>query len=106
MKKKRRVFSTVLALALSAAMILPGCSGGSDNSGGKSESGEERNYDVDNMKFNDVKIHVMTRITNEASQEYFEQKTEEFNNLGKGITVEIENITCLLYTSPSPRDCS
>ena len=93
MKKKRRVFSTVLALALSAAMILPGCSGSSDNSGGGSENGEERNYDVDNMEFNDVKIHVMTRITNEASQEYFEQKTEEFNNLGKGITVEIENIT-------------
>lgn len=93
MKKKRRVFSTVLALALSASMILPGCSGSSDNSGGGSENGEERNYDVDNMEFNDVKIHVMTRITNEASQEYFEQKTEEFNNLGKGITVEIENIT-------------
>ena len=119
MKKKRKICSGILAMMLCLAVVISGCgdkiddgntemsenANPSENAEGveTTEATEDTNaaeepmadnaYDVENMEFHDVNIHVMTRITNEASQEYFAKKIEEFNSLGIGITVELENIT-------------
>ena len=90
--KKNKVISCILFLVLCMTMLFSGC-GTKEESNEKKENSETRSYDVENMKFDNVKIHVMTRITNEGSQKYFADKIDEFNNLDNGITVELENIT-------------
>ena len=57
-----------------------------EESNEKKENSETRSYDVENMKFDNVKIHVMTRITNEGSKNILADKIDEFNNLDNGIT--------------------
>lgn len=91
MKKKWKRFGCVLSAVLCLAVTTGGCgnSGGGQTTGGDDT---KRSYDVENMEFQDVTLNVMTRITNESQQVYFENLIDEFNSLGTGITVEAQNI--------------
>ena len=56
------------------------------------EESAEKSYKVEDMTFDGVELNIMTRITNETQLDYFTKLTEEFNNSGAGITVNVENI--------------
>ncbi len=60
----------------------------------KNTEGSE--YDVDNMTFNDVVIHVSTRNVeggDDATGNYYISMVEKFNEMDNGITVEMTNIS-------------
>lgn len=103
------MFKKALAILLSlvfALTLLVGCNNSqdrtdtssTDNSKGIDDSvGNESNniYDVENMKFDNVKIKVASRYTEggDEESEYYISKVKEFNEMDNGITVEMINIT-------------
>ncbi len=61
---------------------------------GTSAGNEEVNqYDVDNMKFNDVTIKIACRYgADTPDEEYFRKKMQEFSDMDNGIKVEVNAI--------------
>ena len=89
----------VIALVLAGAMVLlalAGCSKGSKepvtNGTSPTSAGDKTNGDDSSTTKDPVKVVVWNQIFEPWNQEFFEQKAEEYNQLGRGYVVEQEFI--------------
>lgn len=89
MPKTSRFVSMLLILGFGAFFV--GCKKNTE-SGKKNVSAT--NYDIEHMKFNNVKIVIASRYGSDVPDEvYFRRKIKEFNDADNGITVAMDNIT-------------